>query len=91
MSVNPRHWEIVDPRRFRRPGKRIEWRCSLRVRMRFRGLLQELVDLETYPQTRENLMRMENLREEIRSLPNFPKRYNAERDLIVPVTSSVQR
>lgn len=91
MSVNPRHWEIVDPERFRRRERRIEWRVSLRTRMRFRSLLQELVDLETYPQTPENLMRAESLREEIRALPGFPKRYNADRDVIVPVTSSVQR
>ena len=78
--------------RARREGeRRIEWRCSLRTRMAFRSLLQELVELESYPQTLETEMRMERLREEIRGLPGFPKRYNVNLDLIVPVTTSVQR
>ena len=93
-------WEILDAKALRRnrdyheggrTPRRIEWHCSLRVRMKFRSLLQELVDLETWPATEEREMRMEALREEIRCLPGFPRRYDPERDLIVPVTSSVQR
>jgi len=90
-------WQVLDTselirNRRRREGERpIEWRLSLRTRMQFRALLHELVERETYPQTLENEMRMQNLREEIRSLPGFPRRYDPERDLIVPVTTSVQR
>lgn len=90
-------WQILDPEvlrrnRARREGeRRIEWPCSLRVRMQFRSLLHELVELETWPATEEREIRMERLREEIRSLPGFPRRYDPERDLIVPVTTSAQR
>ena len=90
-------WAVLDPdalrrNRARREGeRRIEWRVSLRTRMQFRALLMELVDLETYPQTPETLMKMEALREEIRGLPGFPRRYDERRDLIVPITTSVQR
>lgn len=90
-------WQILDPadlrrhRRTREGERRIEWRVSLRTRMQFRALLQELVDLETWPVTPETVVRMENLREEIRSLPGFPRRFHPEKDVIVPVTTSVQR
>jgi hypothetical protein len=82
---------ILDPQRIqRRPGRQIRWECSLKTRMRFRSMLQELVDLEQYPpsETREA---MEALREDIRALPGFPVGYDPERDLIVPVTTSAQR
>lgn len=90
-------YAVLDPaelrrNRARREGeRRIEWRVSLRTRMLFRTLLQELVELESWPQTLETAQRMEFLREEIRGLPGFPKRYNERTDLIVPVTTSVQR
>ncbi len=78
--------------RRRREGHReIQWQVSLRTRMKFRELLHELVELETWPVTEELLVRMENLREEIRGLPGFPRRFDAERDTIVPVTTSMQR
>lgn len=78
--------------RARREGeRRIEWRVSLRTRMRFRELLHERVDLESWPQTPETLLRMQVLEEEIRGLPGFPRRFDSERDLIVPVTTSLQR
>lgn len=90
-------WQVLDAEELRRNRRRregehrIEWPVSLRTRMRFRSLLHELVDLETWPQTPELLLRMEALREEIRGLPGFPRRYDPERDLIVPVTTSMQR
>lgn len=90
-------WQVLDTaelrrNRMRREGeRRIEWRLSLRTRMQFRALLQERVELESWPQTPEILLRMQSLEEEIRGLPGFPRRYDPERDLIVPVTSSVQR
>ena len=84
--------EILDPRRIQRPGERkIEWRCSLRVRMQFRALLHELVDLEQEARDPEVAQAMEALREDIRALPGFPVGYDPERDLIVPVTTSAQR
>jgi len=85
--------EILDPQRIQRPhqGRKIEWHCSLRVRMKFRSLLQELVDLEGEPQDAECHNRAEALRDEIRSLPRFPIGFDPERDVIIPVTSSAQR
>lgn len=64
---------------------------SLRVKMKFWSLLEELVDLEQEPASPECEERMEALREDIRSLPGYPRRYDPEADLIVPVTSSEQR
>lgn len=90
-------WDVLDAAELRRNRRRRErereivWHVSLRTRMKFRDLLHELVDLESYPATSESLMRMENLRDEIRSLPGFPRRYDPDRDVIVPVTTSVQR
>ena len=84
-------FEILDPKRIQRSEKRIEWRVSLQTHMRFRDLLEELVDLENVPPEPEVLNRMESLRDDIRALPGFPVGYDVERDLIVPVTSSVQR
>lgn len=81
---------ILDPRRFARRGRRIEWPVSLRVRNKFRDLLGELVDLEQEPHSDAVEKRMEALREDIRALPGFPKRYDPERDLIVPITTSEQ-
>ena len=69
----------------------IGWGVSLRVRMRFRELLAELVDLEDDPDTPERTDRMFALREDIRALPNFPVRYDVDRDVIMPVTTSTQR
>jgi len=71
--------------------REIRWEVSLRVRMRFRELLSELVDLEQEVPSDEVSLRMEALREEIRSLPGFPRRFDPERDTIVPVTTSTQR
>jgi len=82
---------ILDPRRFIKPGRRIEWSVSLRVRMKFRELLHELVDLEQEVESPGVKQRMLSLREDIRALPGFPKRYDPDRDLIVPVTTSEQR
>lgn len=84
-------WEILDPRRIRQPGRRIEWPVSARTRMKFRDLLGELVALEQEPQEPEILARMEALREDIRALPGYPKRYDPDRDWICPVTNSVAR
>jgi len=82
---------ILDPHRIQRPGRRIEWRVSLNTHMKFRDLLGELVDLESYPRSHELERRMESLREEIRCLPGFPRDYHPEDDTIVPVTTSAQR
>jgi len=82
---------ILDPRRIVRPGRSIEWRVSARIHMKFRDLLAELVDLESYPRTHELERRMESIREEIRSLPGFPRDYHPEDDTIEPVTTSSQR
>jgi len=83
---------ILDPSRVRRPGRCIEWRVSWKVRQRFRELLHELVELE-YANQRDSgvLQRMEGLRDAIRHLPGYPRRYNPERDTIVPITTTVSR
>ena len=92
LTPGTRGWEILNPQRLTRPQeKRIEWRVSLRTRMRFRDLLSELVDLEQEVSSGEVSLRMEALREEIRALPGFPRRFDPERDTIVPVTTSAQR
>lgn len=85
--------QFIDPRRILRagpPARRIEWRVSLRTKGRFYALLAELVDLEQEPLTPELWNRVETLRDEIRALPGYPKRYHPENDLIVPVTTSEQ-
>lgn len=83
---------ILDARRIRRPGRRIEWRVSQRVHMRFRELLHELVELEYADQDDPEVQqRMEALREDIRALPGYPRRYHPDYDLIVPVTTTAQR
>lgn len=88
-------YEILDSSRIQRPhgrrGRRIEWRCSLRVRSRFRSLLHELVDLEQQPDEPETRQRMVALRQDILALPGFPRRFDPDHDLIVPVTTSAQR
>jgi len=86
-------YDILDPSRIERirRGRKIPWTCSLRTRMKFRSLLQELVDLEQEPQDQECHNRAEALRDEIRSLPRFPVGYDPERDVIIPITSSTQR
>lgn len=85
-------YEILDPQRIERSqGRTIRWSCSLRTRMRFRELLSELVELESDPQTPEVANRMAGLRDDIRHLPGYPRRYDPDRDTIVPVTTSVQR
>lgn len=89
-----RGYEILDPWRVVRAplrGRRIEWRVSLRTKARFQDLLGELVDLESEPWSPEREARAEALREDIRALPGYPRNYHAEDDVIVPVTSSVQR
>jgi hypothetical protein len=91
------NWQILDTadlrrNRARREGeRRIEWRVSLRNRMKFRALLHERIELESWPQTPEIQLRMQLLEEEIRSLPGFPRRFDPDRDLIIPVTTSVSR
>ena len=86
-------WEVLTPERIQRKRRerQIPWPCSLRVRMRFRALLAELVDLETEPDSYEVRNAMEVLRDEIRSLPGFPRAFDPERDIIVPTTTSAQR
>jgi hypothetical protein len=85
-------YHVLDPQRIQRHERRIEWPCSLRTRMKFRALLAELVDLEQESQRDPDVQaKMEALREDIRSLPGFPKRFDLDRDLIVPVTTSTQR
>lgn len=87
-------YEILDPSRIQRPDRRerrIEWPCSLKTRMRFRELLTRLVELEWETQTPEVLAEMEALRDDIRSLPGYPRRYDHGRDVIVPVTTTAQR
>jgi hypothetical protein len=83
-------YEILDPERIQpaRATRKIEWPVSLKTRMRFRDLLYELVDLEMEPQTPEVLERMASLREDISSLPGYPRNAHPERDLIVPVTTT---
>lgn len=75
-----------------RAGKTIQWPCSLKTRMRFRDYLYRLVDLESYnPRDPEVIQEMEALREEIRALPGYPRKYDAERDVIMPVTTTAMR
>lgn len=86
--------QIMDPRRLVRPRaheRRIAWRVDLKTRMKFRDLLMELVDLECDPPSYERERRMESLRDDIRSLPGYPRSYDPERDVIVPVTTSSMR
>jgi hypothetical protein len=59
--------------------------------MRFRSLLHERVELEAEPASFEVESRMRALEEEIASLPGFPRGYDPDRDVIVPLTSSTQR
>ncbi len=73
------------------PERKIEWPVSLRTKMKFTDLLNELVALELEPQEPETLARMAALRDEIRSLPRFPRKFHPERDVIVPVVTSAQR
>lgn len=83
---------ILDPRRIQRPQeRRIEWQCSLSTRMRFRDLLNELVDLEAEPWSMEVEARMEALRDDIRHLPGYPQNYDPDRTVIVPVTTTAMR
>lgn len=92
MPIRGTDWDILDPRRIRRPGERhIQWRVSLRTKMRFTDLLHELVELELEPATWEREQRMEALRDEIRALPGYPRRYDPERDVIIPTTTSEVR
>ena len=72
----------------RLPGHRIEWRVSLRTQAKFYDLLAELVDLEMELASEERDNRMEALRDDIRSLPGYPRRYDPDRDLIVPVLTT---
>ena len=71
-------------------GRTIEWRVSLRVKHQFYDLLHELVELEHVPWEPEVASRMEALRDDIRALPGYPRRYDPERDVIVPVVTSEQ-
>lgn len=83
---------ILDPSRVQRRGKTIQWECSLKTRMRFRDFLHRLVDLEGYPPSDPEVQNeMEALREEIRALPGFPRRYDPDYDVIVPVTTTAMR
>ena len=59
--------------------------------MRFRDLLSERMDLEQEPQSFEVLARTQALEEDIRALPGYPKKYDPDRDVIVPVTTSSSR
>ena len=89
-----RGYEILDAGRIipaDGSGRQIEWRVSLRTRMHFRDLLEELVDLEQEPESFERETKMEALREAIRTLPDFPRGYDPEQDVIVPVTTSEMR
>lgn len=79
---------IIDPKRVLRPGRTIEWRVSRRTHNRFRELLYDLVDRETQdPRDPE----LEAIRDDIRHLPGFPRGYDPENDVIVPVTTTEQR
>jgi len=82
----------LDPQRIQRPGRRIEWPCSLSTRMRFREMLTRLVECESLSQRDPEVQQeMEALREDLRALPGFPKRYDVERDWIVPITTTAMR
>lgn len=83
---------ILDPTRVKRPGRRIEWPVSRAVHLRFREWLHELVALEYADQTDPEVVdRMAGLRDAIRRLPGYPRQYDVERDIIVPVVTTVQR
>jgi hypothetical protein len=69
----------------------IEWSVSLKTHMRFRDLLSELVELELEPQDPEVKTRMAILQDDIRHLPGYPRKYDPDRDTIVPVTTSMTR
>ena len=85
-------YAVLNPQRIQRRERRIEWPCSLRTRMKFRALLAELVDLEQDNQRDPQVLQaMEALREDIRSLPGFPRKFDPDRDVVVPVTTSTQR
>lgn len=83
---------VLDRRRVRTRGRRIEWPVSYRTLQRFREALHELVELEDADQTSPWVrQRMEALRDDIRSLPGYPRGYDPENDLIVPTLTSVTR
>ena len=85
-------WNILVPSRFQRPEERqIEWRCSQSTALRFWDLLRELLDLDAEPDQHEVEGRRLALQEDIRGLPGFPLRYNADSDVIVPTVTSTSR
>jgi hypothetical protein len=79
---------ILDPKRIVRSERRIEWRVSRKTHFRFRELLMELVDREHQNPHDPDL---EALRDDIRHLPDFPRGYDPERDVIVPVVTTEQQ
>ncbi len=82
---------ILDPNRIYR-GRRIEWPVSRRTHFKFRELLEELVDLELKDKQDPYIQdRMATLRDDIRHLPGYPRKYDPNRDLIVPVVTTAQR
>jgi len=92
MKRNGSAFAILDPNRLVRRGRTIEWPVSRRIYLKFRDLLQELVDAESLDQSDPEVRnRMETLRDDIRHLPGYPRSYDPEHDLIVPVVTTASR
>jgi hypothetical protein len=62
----------------------IEWRCTWAVKQRFDELLDYLL---SFPEGSPEYL---DLLEEMRSLPNFPHGYDEDRDVIVPVVTTIR-
>ena len=91
MRLNRRSpYDILDSHRIRRQNthiRRIEWRVSTRTKSRFEDMLSELLEIEGIDDPLINSQR-EALQEDIRSLPGYPRGYDPDRDVIVPVPTS---
>ena len=82
---------ILDPNRVVKRGRTINWDVSRRTYLRFRELLEALVDAELEAQDLPEVQqRMATLRDDIRHLPGYPRGYDPEHDLIVPVVTTAQ-
>ncbi len=63
----------------------VEWRVSWDVKMKWRELVDMLQSMQ------DSSTDHEAIREEIRSLPNFPQIYDIDRDEIVLVDTTFRR
>ena len=76
----------------RRETNRIEWRCSRDNYYRCLEMYKRLAELE-YANQADPAVRDEAqaLHDDILSLPGFPQHWDPNRDMVVPVTTTVRR